>query len=179
MRRPSAPRKSPSQTAPVPASSSFPPCSNGRERRLKPSFFVPSVYLDITHVFPCQMRISISYDDLPCVTHSKSAIVLATLMVRPPPERRPIGTGGIRRHDVTRGTALVGGRQRLSAHPGRHHFRSAHAIRTTQARRHEGRLRPQRQHAARDPQSSDLRGIRGRGGPARLRGGADLHPEPA
>src|SRR3954469_14738935 len=104
------------------------------------------------------MTISISYDDLSYIIHLKSAIVLATLMVRPRPKWPTIGTGGIRRHDVSRGTAPVGRPQRLSAHPGRHHFRSAHAIRTPQARRHEGGLRGQHLHAARDPQSSDLRG---------------------
>src|SRR4051812_3226329 len=86
MRRPSAPRRSPSQTAPVPASSSFSSLFDGRERRLKPSFFVPSAYLDNTHIFPCQMMISVSYDDLPYVRYLKSAILLATLMVRPPPK---------------------------------------------------------------------------------------------
>ena len=54
--------KAPSQTAPVPTSSSFPPCSLGHERRLKRLFSVPSGYLHIIHIFPCQMTLIISYE---------------------------------------------------------------------------------------------------------------------
>src|SRR6186713_1619090 len=152
---------------------------DGHERRLKPLFFVPSVYSDITHIFPCQTTVYISYEipvDVRCL---ESAILLATLKLRPPHGGPTIRASGTSAHDVTRGTANVGGRQRLSAHSLRHHFRRAHALGASPSRCHEGRLRRQHLDAARGPQPPDVRGVCGCRRPARIRGGPHLDPEPA
>src|SRR6476620_4842211 len=89
---------------------------------LKPLFSPPSGQFEIIRSLSCQMMIFISYDipvDIGCYD---SAIVLATLRVRPAHGRR-IRQSRIRRHEFPGGTAPVGGRQRLSADSLRHHLR--------------------------------------------------------